>query len=95
MIVLLSSLESHSREKRLLLDEIVQMKKEKDLVNRDNERKDSQIQEARDELDKTVTALRGADTKIQLLRNQVILQGPSKVPRSLLLILWSVIAIGL
>ena len=95
MIVLLSSLESHSREKRLLLDEIVQMKKEKDLVNRDNERKDSQIQEARDELDKTVTALRGADTKIQLLRNQVILQGPSKVPRSLLLILWSVIAFGL
>ena len=63
--------DSHSREKRLLLDEVVQVKKEKDLISRESQRKDTQIQDARDELDKTVTALRSAETRIQLLRNQV------------------------
>ena len=63
--------DSHTREKRLLLDEVVQVRKEKDLMERDNVRKDTQILQAREELDKSVTALRSAETKIQMLRNQV------------------------
>ena len=63
--------DSHQREKRLLLDEVVQLKKEKELLERDNGRKDSQILQAREELDKSATALRSAETKIQMLRNQV------------------------
>ena len=64
--------DSHSREKRLLLDEVVQAKKEKELLMRESSRKDQQIQDARDELDKTVTALRSSETRIQLLKNQVL-----------------------
>ena len=64
-------LDSHSREKRLLLDEIIQLKKQKDLLERDDERKDSQLLAAQDELSKSTSALKTAENKIQMLRHQV------------------------
>ena len=63
--------EAHQREKRLLLDEVIQLKKEKDIMERDSQRKDSQILQARSELDKSVSSLRNAETKMQMLQNQV------------------------
>lgn len=68
--------DSHLREKRLLLEEIVQLKKEKELMEKDNSRKDNQILQARDELDKSAAAIRSAETKIQMLRNQVHVLSP-------------------
>ncbi|KAK2167062.1 hypothetical protein LSH36_32g09010 [Paralvinella palmiformis] len=64
-------LDSHSREKRLLLDEIIQLKKQKDLLERDDERKDSQLLAAQDELSKSTSALKTAENKIQMLRHQL------------------------
>ena len=69
--VYVSFLDAHQREKRLLLDEVIQLKKEKDIMDRDAQRKDSQILQARSELDKSVSSLRNAETKMQMLQNQV------------------------
>ena len=69
---IMSKEEAHQREKRLLLDEVVQMKKEKELSEKESDRKDNQILQAREELDKSATSLRGAQTKMQMLQNQVL-----------------------
>jgi hypothetical protein len=63
--------DAHTREKRLLLEEVVQLKKEKDILEKDCKRKDGQVLKAREELDQSAAALRSAETKIQMLRNQV------------------------
>ncbi len=63
--------DTHAREKRLLLDEVIQLKKEKEIMDRDSQRKDSQIMQAHSELDKAASALRSSETKVQLLNNQV------------------------
>ncbi len=40
-------------------------------MDRDSQRKDSQIMQAHSELDKAASALRNSETKVQLLNNQV------------------------
>ena len=54
----------------MLLDEIVQMKKEKELMERDGGRKENQVLHAREEMDKSASALRNAETKIQMLHKK-------------------------
>ena len=63
--------DSYQREKRLLLDENVQLRKEKDIIERESNRKDSQIMQVSRELDKVASALRTAETNLQLTQNQV------------------------
>ena len=63
--------ESHQREKRLMLDEIVQLKKEKDLLERDCARKDTQILQARDEMDKAIQSHKTSETRLEVLKNQL------------------------
>ena len=55
------------------MDEIVTLKKEKDLLERDNARKDAQILQARDEVDKIQSRLNTSETKIQIVNNQVLI----------------------
>ncbi|ELU18498.1 hypothetical protein CAPTEDRAFT_188336 [Capitella teleta] len=64
--------DAYAREKRLLLEEVVQLKKEKEALEKDGSRKDGQVLRAREELDQSAAALRSAETKIQMLRNQLV-----------------------
>ncbi|KAJ8321772.1 hypothetical protein KUTeg_000243 [Tegillarca granosa] len=62
---------ARSRDKRMLMDEVIQLKKEKDAFEREIGHKDYQLAEARTELDKSATALKNADLKLQTLRTQL------------------------
>ena len=53
------------------MDEIIQLKKEKDMMEREMSQKDTQLFDAKSELDKSATALKSAEIKIQSLRSQV------------------------
>lgn len=55
----------------MLVDEVVQIKKERELQDRENARKESQLLQLHQELDKSQSALRSAEAKIQMLNNQV------------------------
>ena len=53
------------------MDEIVQLKKDKDVMEREISKRDSQLMDAKGELDKSSTALKNADLKMETIRNQV------------------------
>ncbi|RUS70187.1 hypothetical protein EGW08_022049 [Elysia chlorotica] len=63
--------DGRQRDKRLLTEELVTLKKEKDRLEREITRKDEQVAEARAELDSSALALKNADTKISTLRAQL------------------------
>ena len=63
--------DSHQREKRLLHDEIVQLKKEKDLLDRSLVNKDAEIIDIHKQLEACNSAIRTDENKIRLLETQV------------------------
>lgn len=63
--------DGRQRDKRLLTEELVTLKKEKDRLEREISRKDEQLVEAKAELDASALALKNADTKISTLRAQL------------------------
>lgn len=63
--------ESRGKEKRLLTDELVTMKKDKDRLQRELTRRDEQLLEAKSEVDRSILALKNAETKINTLKAQV------------------------
>ncbi|GFO26262.1 paramyosin-like isoform x2 [Plakobranchus ocellatus] len=69
--LLLLEKEGRQRDKRLLTEELVTLKKEKDRLERELSRKDEQVVEAKSELDSSALALKNADTKISTLKAQL------------------------
>lgn len=63
--------EARVRDKRLLMDEIIDLKKTIARLESNTSYKDSQLIEARNELDKSATALKNAETKIITLKSQL------------------------
>ena len=63
--------ELRAKDKRLLMDEVVTLKTEKDRLEREISRKDAQLLEAKSSVDKSTVALTNAETKIQTLKAQV------------------------
>lgn len=63
--------ELRAKDKRLLMDEIVTLKTEKDKLDRELARKDAQLLEAKSAVDKSTVALTNAETKIQTLKAQL------------------------
>ena len=64
-------LESHTAEKRQLVNEIVSLKKMSDLRERDSARRDLQVHQYKNEADKGLTALQEAERKVQNYRIEV------------------------
>ena len=64
-------IDSHQREKRILLDEIVQLKKEKDLLDRSRANQDAQLVDIQHQMELTTAALRTAENKARMLESQV------------------------
>ncbi|XP_062573134.1 ELKS/Rab6-interacting/CAST family member 1-like [Saccostrea cucullata] len=62
---------SRTRDKRMLMDEIVQLKKDKDVMEREIAKRDAQLMDAKSELDKSSTALKNSELKIDTLRTQL------------------------
>ncbi|XP_033727211.1 LOW QUALITY PROTEIN: filamin A-interacting protein 1-like [Pecten maximus] len=62
---------SRQRDKRQLMDEIITLKKTRDALEHDLSNKDSQVSEARRELDMSATAIRNAELKISTLKTQL------------------------
>ena len=62
---------ARTRDKRNLMDEIFELKKQKDVMDRELGQKDSQLFDAKTELDKSATALKNAEIKIQSIRSQL------------------------
>ena len=60
-----------AKDKRLLTDEVVTLKTEKDKLERELNRKDAQLLEAKSSVDKSSVALTNAETKITTLKAQV------------------------
>ncbi|XP_012945968.1 trichohyalin [Aplysia californica] len=63
--------ENRGREKRLYSEELVTMKKEKDRLQTQVMRKDDQLLEAKGEVEKSLLALKSAETKISTLKAQL------------------------
>ncbi|CAL1533196.1 unnamed protein product [Lymnaea stagnalis] len=63
--------ESRQREKRLLTDELVTMKQDKDRLQRELARKDELLLEARTELDNNAMIFKNYETKIATLKAQL------------------------
>ncbi|KAK6960114.1 cilia- and flagella-associated protein 58-like isoform X1 [Biomphalaria glabrata] len=63
--------DNHLREKRLLTDELVTMKKDKDRLQRELAHKDEQLLEAKSEIDRSALALKNAELKINTLKAQL------------------------
>ena len=63
--------DQRTRDKRLLMDEVVTLKTEKDRLERELNRKDAQLLEAKSSVDKSSVAMTNAETKIQTLKAQV------------------------
>ena len=63
--------DSHQREKLLLLDEVDQLKREKDLLDRSLANKDVEILEIHKQCETASSTARNADNKIRLLESQV------------------------
>lgn len=55
----------------MLMDEIIELKKEKDLIERKSSQKDGTLMEMKAELERTCTALKSDELKIATLKNQV------------------------
>ncbi|KAL8577252.1 hypothetical protein ACOMHN_022440 [Nucella lapillus] len=60
-----------SKDKRLLMDEVVTLKTEKDKLERELSRKDAQLLEAKSSVDKSSVAMTNAETKIMTLKAQL------------------------
>ena len=63
--------DARARDKRMLMDEIIDLKKVITKLEAEGSFKDSQLLEAKNELDKSATALKNAETKIIALKSQV------------------------
>ena len=63
--------DAHARDNLVMKEEIVQMTREREIMEEELKRREVQMMKAREELDKSALALRGAETKIGLLKNQV------------------------
>ena len=63
--------DARARDKRMLMDEIIDLKKTITKLEAENSFKDSQLHEAKTELDKSATALKNAETKIITYKSQV------------------------
>ena len=63
--------EGYKREKRILLEQVVDLKKENNLLDGDGARKDGQLLQTRDELDKTTLLQKTTENKIRMLESQV------------------------
>ncbi|XP_071855214.1 uncharacterized protein [Apostichopus japonicus] len=63
--------DNHTREKKLLVEEIVTLKKQNDMIQRDINDKEGQILSAKHELDKGSTSLSSAEHQIQMLQAQL------------------------
>ena len=63
--------EARVRDKRMLMDEVIDLKKIIAKNEGEISYKDSQLLDARNELDKSATALKNAETKIITLKSQV------------------------
>ncbi|XP_038051686.1 cingulin-like [Patiria miniata] len=63
--------DTHNREKKLLVEEIVQLKKQNEMTMREIAQKEEQIFDARKELDRGSTSLTSAEQKIRILTAQV------------------------
>lgn len=55
----------------MLMDEMLQLKKEKDLMTRQSARIDAQMAELRNDVDKSSSTVRNTELKIQTLKSQV------------------------
>lgn len=62
--------EARARDKRMLMDDIIDLKKSISKLEGENSFKDSQLLDAKNELDKSAMALKNAETKIITLKNQ-------------------------
>ncbi|CAI9538488.1 unnamed protein product [Staurois parvus] len=62
---------SHSKEKKQLLEEIVQMKKTKELTNRQIAHKEMEILHSKQELDREILSLANTNQKVQVLQTQL------------------------
>ncbi|XP_041362055.1 myosin heavy chain, clone 203-like [Gigantopelta aegis] len=60
-----------AKEKRLWTDELVQLKKAKDRLEVEMVRKDTQLLEAKSEIDKSAAALSGAEVRISSMKKQL------------------------
>ncbi|XP_050409541.1 golgin subfamily A member 6-like protein 22 isoform X2 [Patella vulgata] len=69
--ILLLQEESRHRDKLVMTDEIITLKKIKDRLEMEAIRRDKQLLEAKTEVDKSTTALRSAEMKITCLKNQL------------------------
>lgn len=63
--------EARVRDKRMLMDEVIDLKKTIAKMESEISYKDSQLLDARNELDKSATALKNAETKIITLKSQL------------------------
>ena len=70
-IYVLCVVDKHVKEQRLWTEEIVQLKKVKDRLEMETVRKDTQLLEAKTEIDKSAVALSNAEVRINSLKKQV------------------------
>ena len=63
--------EARGRDKRMLMDDIIDLKKTISKLEGENSYRDSQLLDAKNELDKSATALKNAETKIITFKSQV------------------------
>lgn len=64
-------IEEHEAEKRQLVNEIVSLKKLRDMNQRDSSRKEMQVSQFKAEAEKGLTSLQEAERKIQNYRIEV------------------------
>ena len=67
-------IDTHSREKKLLVEEIVQLKKQNEMTMREIAQKEEQIFDAHKELDRGSVSLSSAEQQIRILTTQVHLK---------------------
>lgn len=63
--------EARARDKRMLMDEVIDLKKSIAKLEAEIAYKDSQLMDAKNELEKSATALKNAETKIITLKSQL------------------------
>ena len=72
---IISLADTHAREKKLLVEEIVQLKKQNEMTQREIVQKEDQIFNGRKELDRGSTSLTSAEQQIRILNAKVNTQG--------------------
>ncbi|XP_033108412.1 myosin-2-like [Anneissia japonica] len=63
--------ETHSREKKLLVEEVVMLKKQNDIIQREISEKDREILQAKAEVDSRTTSLSNAEHQIHIIKAQL------------------------